>query len=867
MVDKLDLRQLRACLIMRSSNDLQQLIDYRIAKLSHVEDVRLTIQIMEDYLRSKRVVIIAQSSMMHLGAVEEKTFEEHETVQEVGGDTTDVADSGQGFTTPITNSMLLDNFFNRPVKIFEANLALGADIDNVVRVWDLYTLNPSVRAKLRNYAHLRANLHLRVSISGTPFHYGRLLFSYQPYDRISSTLKHYRSSLVFTQALRQNSLNYLSQSKGAFTIDVKSNTPVDVVIPFISPKPWFRLYANSVNALSAASSYPDLVDAGGLYIYTLNQLNSVSDNDTNVGLQIYAWMEDVTVLSPSATQVAITTEARHGKLKDERIKGPVERYATSASTVADALLVIPEITPLAMASSMALKGLAQFASIFGWSRPTLAEPPREMKMVNNTPGCHGIGTDNAHRICLDPKNELSVDPRIVGVEVDEMSITALSSRESYLTTFSWTSSSTIMGSPIFHCAITPYLVTKAIYGTRTYVQPTALAFTAQPFQYWRGTIKFRFEIVCSSFHRGKLAFYYEPNLQQWAIIDAAISLNKQHVKIIDIQETQSIEFCVSFDSCRDWLLVNANSTDGLNAYATTLPSGLRDTYNGYIGVTAFNKLTAPENVPVSVNVYVSSDDIEYACPKAFNEYSERKIIAEGSHVTLDDVTCLDINEESSYSPDVAKLYFGERVVSFRTLMKRYCTDQTYAVVTQATPNTWVTVAKNNIPVNKLLYSTTPVAGTMTTLFDYLRYAYLGVKGSVRYRVTSYGSMLADRGQQLVVVNNAIQTNAPDVGSSLTTTTQTGNRGGIRFFPQNGEAVQYETPFFTNNLFVFSCSDSLDGTGIFEDDLMEDRWVRLHTVAYYTETISKTVNTRFDVASGEDFTFLRFIGAPYYSFVT
>jgi hypothetical protein len=35
---------------------------------------------------------------------------------------------------------------------------------------------------------------------------------------------------------------------------------------------------------------------------------------------------------------------------------------------------------------------------------------------------------------------------------------------------------------------------------------------AMPFKYWSGSMKYRFQVVCSAFHRGRIAVVYDP---QW----------------------------------------------------------------------------------------------------------------------------------------------------------------------------------------------------------------------------------------------------------------------------------------------------------------------------------------------------------------
>jgi hypothetical protein len=65
-----------------------------------------------------------------------------------------------------------------------------------------------------------------------------------------------------------------------------------------------------------------------------------------------------------------------------------------------------------------------------------------------------IGNDTGHRITLDPKQEISVDPRICGTTEDEMSVMAIAGREGLLDQQTWNVSNTPM-LPIWEAFVMP----------------------------------------------------------------------------------------------------------------------------------------------------------------------------------------------------------------------------------------------------------------------------------------------------------------------------------------------------------------------------------------------------------------------------
>lgn len=398
----------------------------------------------------------------------------HENLSDIVGDDVDLHDTGTSTVPEIGQKHLLsiDDFFARPISLGKFPIPVSTDISIRLKVWDLYTLAPSVRAKLRNYTYLKADLMVRVAISGTPFHFGKMLLSYQPYASLNENITANLANLALAPLHRPMFLNYLSQAPGACTIDYRGNQPVDIKCPFISPKPMHRLFANSTAVLSAATSYPDLAVAGDLFMYSINQAKAVSPTPSDIYVHLYAWLENVQLGPPTATQIEITTEGY-----DERKRGPVEKVASFMAMAMNALSTVPSIGVLAKASSYVFQGVAGIASWFGWSRPQIKDHPTFIKNRPYSSTCQTIGVDTVERITFDPMQELTIDPRVCGVDEDELSISFLSGVQTYLTSFTWAHNSTVMAGPIWMSAVTPQLNTYVYNAaiTSMFMQPSAMA--------------------------------------------------------------------------------------------------------------------------------------------------------------------------------------------------------------------------------------------------------------------------------------------------------------------------------------------------------------------------------------------------------
>ncbi len=847
-------------------------IDLRIKQLSRVSDLELTERIIARiFEQSKDNVLYIESgalSEMDEGAASSSAIISHENIMDVVGNPPAAVDVGRSFNSMQGQHEVLSiqDFFARPIQIFKSPILLGNNLDTFLRVWDLYTLNPAIRAKLRNYAYFRGNLHITVFVTGTPFHYGKLLLSYQPYDRFNETITSYLVSLTYNNDCRSNFMSYLSQAPGAITLDMKDNQPIEIKCPFISTKPMHRLYNNSASAISDVTSFVDLYNAGALYITTLNTPGAVSDSSSNLSMYVYAHMTDVELGTSTASIVQVTTES--GMIPNDEYKtGPVEMVSTKLAEISGVLTKVPEIAPYAYASKMLFSGISKFAAIYGWSKPPNDSQMKYVKAIPFPNSAQCIGFSSDFKISLDPKQELTVDPRACASSRDEMTIAHIASVESFWTKFVWHISDVSM-TPVFNTLVSPWMVSVASHGTptRKYVQPTALAFAAQPFFYWRGDLEYRFDFVCSAFHRGKIAFYYEPNIYQSTLIEASLSINKQFLAIVDIQETQSVRIQICWASSRAWLKVGAYAKSSTWETITSMLPLDPGFFNGCLFAVPLTRLTSPLEKDIDVNVWVSSPNIQFNTLTDQNMPAERRVFTESGSLNPISDTTICLNKSSAQMNSIFEEHFGENPISFRLLMKRYAPVPSVNTTTSAGNIHFLTFTYNNIPRMASNYSTGASNGPVINLFDYLRYAYLGVRGGVKRRFRCVQSF-SPSNNTLVSVNNVNPSVAAADSVADSTTVDNYNTsllGTVLFQPNINCGIDYEIPFYTNNLFVFSFSNTLDGGQNTTDDDMEVYWQRTHTLNMYVTVATTQLNIHTDIATGEDFTFLRFGGAPYFS---
>jgi len=1022
--------------------------------------------------------------------------ESNQNVHDHMGETPDIATLGPSLHNTMdggTTQWSLDQFFRRPISIWDDKFTgdYGIQLD----VWDLWSRDPTIRAKLSNYAYFKGNLCIRVALSGTPYHYGRLLASYQPYPTFNEPLvatqlvaedRIANGTAAQQRGARQFFNAYLSQAPGTKTIDPKDNMPLEMCLPFISYKQKFRLTALDGLVITNNTPFPDFEEAGRLYLRTLNAIRVANaDFEGPVSINVFAWVEGIELGCITATNIDITAESSvlqkgagyaaqaadqgimsaassmvsdyaagkssltqvgqdlgtdlsnlASQAKAEITKtehedpGPVTKAATAITNISAAAAAIPVFRPIATTVSAVSAGLGAVASYFGWSRPNILD---KAVYVKNMPFQNGAVTsvhDTAYTLAIDPKNELSIDPSMGGMDYDELCIGAISSRKSYIGTFVWTDEDLSMSQVLWNSTVSPNLgvclgsipsLEDPTFDQNVF-QDSALAFSSRPFTFWRGSINFTFEVVCSRFHRGKLLIRYEPNIQQYNTIikNNQAPLNQQNSVILDIQNGQTVTIKCDWAATRSWCNMPPPSQDfplytgiladenpysnnqswifsGASSQNFFVPDnqGSSDN-NGVLEVRVLNELVQPTpDATVTINVYAWSDDMEYARPSAegidfnrtllpaqFNQFDLtetmlffKQALLGGVAVPVSGFDDIDINEigisvqpsdilgatftaqgflyvveywqtpisetaicganivpplavtpesavvvseepivinpGNSSHKDIHIDHMGEKIVSFRNLLKRY--------QTTSNPGDALTVSAGDVAVFGVLdgscipqttsgyYANTNTGGVQPNLssaeinenlFSYLRYAFLGMRGSMKHRIKILGDLTSNptdyitvtlrdskdgfttgtaRARRLSPIYREETLDLTDftLGSALGLTRdfKSGLEGTINYHLLSNGGVEFVTPYYSSNLWQPAFNSGTNNPETEQRNQTINSQMLSGNVSRFTYCFTGELADRptgqdtatatlfHDTAIGEDFQFLRFQGAP------
>jgi hypothetical protein len=264
-----------------------------------------------------------------------------------------------------------------------------------------------------------------------------------------------------------------------------------MTLPFLYPKEWL-----DITASTNCSSMGQLL---------LRPMTSLNFANTGVGspvtVQVFAWAEDVELSGPTVKLAMQSSNDEYGA-----ISGPSSAIAHMAGMLEEA----PVIGPYATATRMIANTTKDVARMFGFTNVPVVDDvhsftPQPFPQFASPE----IGTA-IEKLTLDPKNELTIDSRSVGLDTgDELLVKKFTERESYITQFNWA----VSAAPddlLFATNVTPYME-RIVAGTgQTIVQMTPMSLVGRMFSYWRGDIKFRFKFNCSQYHKGRVRISWDP---------------------------------------------------------------------------------------------------------------------------------------------------------------------------------------------------------------------------------------------------------------------------------------------------------------------------------------------------------------------
>jgi hypothetical protein len=509
------------------------------------------------------------------------------------------------------------------------------------------------REKLRGIYGIRMDMRFRLVVNANRFQQGRYIMGWMPTAGMTRTL-----SALKEVALNNSHMATLVQRTTVphVEVDLATDTVAELLVPFVSCKNFYNLNA----VLSALNDYP----LGYLNIYPYSPLVSPAGS-TTAGYTLYVSFENVQLFGASSPQSGL---ARHKRISDLEVSqkqlGPISSISESISRGFKEFANIPLLSTYANSISWVADRVTNVASVFGWSKPLAGDSMAKM-LVLQAPNHNTVDGDSDAR----PLSYLS-KPGVValhgssGTDFDEMDFAYIVRKPAWFQTMTWPTS-TPAGIALTNGSITvsPYTQTT-VSGCFNY-QP--VAFVASFFQFWRGSLRYRFKVVKTEFHSGRLSVAFYPGNTVATLTALEPYVQRQ---IVDIRDAVEFEFVVPYISDTPW------------SFGRT----------GILNFTVVDPLVAPATVSSSITILCEisgGEDFEVAIPAPPINITPSSFVPQSGLSKESSLITMNIGDSTVIAdPNVSTaLAIGDKISNFRAFLKRY-TPLRYLDNTSATGVKW-----------------------------------------------------------------------------------------------------------------------------------------------------------------------------------
>lgn len=760
----------------------------------------------------------------------------------------------------------LGDFLSRPVKILDSQWSVAtADYSATLDPWSSFLENTKVSNKIDGFRNFQGKLHIRIAINGGPFFYGRAIAGYEP----RSTEDDHSLGPLHSDFQRHQ----ISMLPHIF-LDPTTSEGGELVLPFFCPEDYVDLIGQTYKTM------------GRLFIVSLNPLQHANSTTGFVGITVYAWMTDVRLCAPTTLTSGAYVEqcGFEPQSGDEYGSGIISKPASVVARVAGMLTNVPAIKPYARPTEMVASAIGRAAHLMGFSRPIILSDLNRTKIKNVGVLANTDQHEAVVKLSLDSKQELTIDPRTVGLsDVDEMSFDFIKQKECFMTSVSW-SESDVGGSQLGRISIGPDFHNQATFDDGTMNVLAPMYTLAAPFRHWRGSIKVRFQFVASQLHRGRIRLSYDP----YAHAAGSPFENQTYSRIIDLATNRDFEMMVSWNQPLSWLRVLDRLGSGFYNHPGGTVSTSKDHHNGQIRIEVVNELTSPSPAlgqPVFINLFVSAGpDFELANPDSymlrdceFEPQSGEEAIQDSDNIPESPESITSIGSPDSITDPRTHVYFGENIISLRSLLKRYSYHMSYLNDTDATQ---ITITESNFPIEpgeNLLprHLTGPTATPANrpynysgmTLINWFTPCYVGWRGALR---SKYITPRADG--HLFVRRFALPLNQTFSGvlpynvdyvdenafAAASLNAMNGHAGSDIVGSSTDGALEVEFPYYANRRFA-PARRFMSGNPVGDYHHKGQNGGHMVVVTSGTGVLKHPVS-RF-VAAGEDFSLFMWIGQP------
>lgn len=555
------------------------------------------------------------------------------------------------FSNVYVDSADLNTFLGRPVLIQTYLWGVNTSLNTTFNPWDDYFNSTTIKNKLENYTFIQANLRIKLVVNASPFFYGCGLIAYEPLPLftpapINDNLANEIKSVGYSQ--RPHFWFYPSCNQGG-----------EMLLPFIQKQDWLDITTRT-----------DVQNMGKIKLVSPANLLNANGVTGNVSVQIYAWATDVKLCGPTMSAAMQSEEYSDGE-DEYDTEGVISVPASAVAEAASCLEEVPVIGPFATATRIVASGIATVAAWFGWTNSPVIDNVMPFKDLPFHSMASAEISQPVEKLTLDPKNEISVDPRTVGLtSADELIISSLVTKESFLGISSWVSTDAT-DTLLFSARLLPEYYREETLTSVVNTQMSPLKWLSSMFSYWRGDIIFRFRFICSKYHKGRVIFSWDPDSN---ISTTAGSATTNFSRIVDVSEESDVEIRCNYMQASTFLRIDGDRTKTNLVFKTgTLSDHNPSLDNGILTCRVFTEQTSPI-ASADIQVYVSvrgAENMEFAAPKDISfDYGAYTTQSEELTYGAPPEIALTGSGTGAEDPHKNLVYMGETMKSLRQLLRR-----------------------------------------------------------------------------------------------------------------------------------------------------------------------------------------------------
>lgn len=528
----------------------------------------------------------------------------------------------------LSNSVI--GFLQRPIQLagftWKPAQTWGNTVVNDVQLPADWYGNDMIREKLSGFRYLRCDFVIRLQVNAQPFNAGRLMLVFLPFKQQQSYIPSNEVHFGGVSGYRRVEL------------DLSESTSVEFRIPYMSNLTHYDL-TYGIGLLGSIKTYVYSSLTGGVdvegavWIRAENidiQMPSGIGVFTKVGPAVEsgpaqgfraptgncecddcndAW-NDLSNVKASGSETKIEPSKEESSFK-------ISDLAKTIGSVAGAFTRVPVLGIYAAGVSWVSNTIGGVAAMFGFSKPLDGRFPQ---LVSNSYVRHMAnynGDSKAKVLAMEAQNQTTPPQELFGTKNDEMALATILQKPTFLTRFFMTNEDTV-GDLLWSWPVAPSSTTFRLEGIAPlprfmYRYSTYLSYLSTMFGYWRGGIKYKFKIVKTPFHSGRIRVTYIPGMVFGDSINTA-DIDKSYSHVYDIRQRIDFEFEVPYVWNAPW--ISLKSLPGNNTYDSV--------YTGVIFVEVLNVLVNPSSATNRIEFLVetcASEDFQFAIPRMNTKYS------------------------------------------------------------------------------------------------------------------------------------------------------------------------------------------------------------------------------------------------------